>query len=317
MRGPLKIIAGRSHVEFANEICDHLALERSDVELITFSNENQMVKIAENVREADVFVVQTSCPPVSDIIIETFLMLDALKHSSAARVSAVIPYFPYVRSDKKDQPRISIAAQLMAKLHQHSGAQRFLTMELHSPQIQGFFDVPVDQLFPTEIFAQYFKETQDLSNACVVAADVGEAKQMGKYATKLDLPMAIIDKRRIGNTETVAPTHVIGEVEGLDCLIIDDEVASGGTLCSAADFLKEKGAKSVRAAITHPVLSGNAIEKINKSSLDELVVCNTIPLGDKATRCDKITELSVAPLFAKAINNIHNGDSISVLFPEH
>lgn len=316
MRGPLKIIAGSSHAKFAEEICNHLAVTLSDVELITFSNENKMVKVQENVREADVFVVQTSCPPVSDNIIETFLMLDSLKHSSAQRVTAVLPYFPYVRSDKKDQPRISIAAQLMAKLHQQAGANRFLTMELHSPQIQGFFDVPVDQLLPTEVFADYFKKT-DLSNSVVVAADVGEAKQMGKYATKLDLPMAIIDKRRIGNTETVAPAHVIGEVEGKDCLIIDDEVASGGTLCAAADFLKEKGALSVKAAITHPVLSGNAIEKINKSSLDELVVCNTIPLGEKAINCPKITELTVAPLFAKAINNIHNGDSISVLFPDH
>ena len=315
MRGPLKIISGRSHREFAEEICDHLAVQLTDVELITFSNENQMVKIQENVREADVFVVQTSCPPVSDIMIETFLMLDALRHSSAQRVTAVLPYFPYVRSDKKDQPRISIAARLVADLFQTAGADKFLTMEFHSPQIQGFFKVPVDQLLATEVFVKHFRE-EDLSNTVLVAADVGEAKQMGKYATRMDLPMAIIDKRRVGNLEKVVPAHVIGDVDGKDCLLIDDEVASGGTLCAAADFLKTKGAKSIRAAITHPGLSGNAIERINKSQLDELVVTNTIPLGDKAKLTDKIRVLTVAPLFAQAINNIHNGNSISVLFKD-
>lgn len=316
MRGPLKIISGRSHRAFAEEICDHLAVQLTEVELLTFSNENQMVKIKENVRESDVFVVQTSCPPVSDIIMETFLLLDALKHASAERVTGVLPYFPYVRSDKKDQPRISIAARMMADLFEKAGADKFLTMEFHSPQIQGFFKVPVDQLLATEVLVKHFKENYDLSNYVLVAADVGEAKQMGKYANKLDLPMAIIDKRRVGNTEKVVPAHVIGEVEGKDCLIIDDEVASGGTLCAAADFLKERGAQTIRAAITHPVLSGSAIEKINKSKLDELVVTNSIPLGDKANQTDKIQVLTVAPLFAQAINNIHNGNSISVLFKD-
>ncbi|MDX2471320.1 MAG: ribose-phosphate diphosphokinase [SAR324 cluster bacterium] len=316
MRGPLKIIAGRSHREFAQEICDHLAVQLTDVELLTFSNENQMVKIKENVREADVFVIQTSCPPVSDIMMETFLLLDSLKSSSIGRTTAVLPYFPYVRSDKKDQPRISIAAKMAARLYQTAGADRFLTMELHSPQIQGFFDVPVDQLLATEVFVKHFQKT-DLSNSVLVAADVGEAKQMGKYANRLNLPMAIIDKRRVGNKEEVIPTHVIGDVEGKDCLIIDDEVASGGTLCAAANFLKEKGALSICAAITHPVLSGTAIDKINKSQLDQLVVTNTIPLGDKLNHTDKILVLTVAPIFAQAINNIHNGNSISVLFPDY
>ncbi len=313
MLGALKIISGSSHKEFAKDICDHMAVELSEIETVRFSNENMLVRILDNVREADIFVIQTSCSPVSDGIIETCLLLDALKHSSAARVTAVIPYFPYVRSDKKDQPRISIAAKMMANIFQTAGADKFLLMELHSHQIQGFFNVPVDQLLAVDVFCNYLKK-QDLSNHIIVAADVGEAKHLGRYANRLNLPMAIIDKRRIGNTDDVVPTHLIGDVEGMNCLLIDDEIASGGTLCKAADFLKEKGAHSVRAAVVHPVLSGNALDKINASSLDELIVTNTIPLGDKIDKCQKITPLSVAPLFAKAIQRIHNGDSLSVLF---
>ncbi len=290
-----------------------MAMELSRTETVRFSNENMLVKLLDNVREADVFVIQSSCPPVSDNIIETFLLLDALKHSSAARVTAVLPYFPYVRSDKKDQPRISIAAKLMANLHQTAGAQRFLTMDLHSPQIQGFFDVPVDQLLATDVFCEHFKK-KNLAGSVIVAADVGEAKHLGQYANRLNLPMAIIDKRRIGNSDKVVPTHLIGDVEGLNALIIDDEVASAGTLFKATEFLKENGAKTVTAAVVHPILSGKALEKINNSPLDELVVTNTIPVLDKAKKCPKITTLSVAPLFAKAIQRIHNGDSISVLF---
>lgn len=313
MLGALKIIAGSSHTEFAKEICNHMAVELSEIETVHFSNQNMLVRILDNVRETDIFVIQTSCPPVSDNILETCLLLDALKHSSAARVTAVLPYFPYVRSDKKDQPRISIAAKLMARMFQSAGADKFLLMELHSHQIQGFFDVPVDQLLAVDVFCDYLR-LQDLSNYIIVAADVGEAKHLGRYANRLNLPMAIIDKRRIGNTDTVVPTHLIGDVTAKNCLLIDDEIASGGTLCKAADFLKEKGANSVRAAVVHPVLSGNAIEKINASSLDELIVTNTIPLDNKTDLCPKITVLSVAPLFAKAIQRIHNGDSISVLF---
>ncbi len=313
MLGALKIISGSSHKEFAKEICNHMAAELSEIETVHFSNQNMLVRILDNVREADIFVIQTSCPPVSDNVLETCLLLDALKHSSAARVTAVLPYFPYVRSDKKDQPRVSIAAKLMARMFQTAGADKFLLMELHSHQIQGFFDVPVDQLLAVDVFCDYLR-LQDLSNYIIVAADVGEAKHLGRYANRLNLPMAIIDKRRIGNTDTVVPTHLIGDVTDKNCLLIDDEIASGGTLCKAADFLKEKGANSVRAAVVHPVLSGNAIEKINASSLDELIVTNTIPLENKTKLCPKITVLSVAPLFAKAIQRIHNGDSISVLF---
>ncbi|PCI29682.1 MAG: ribose-phosphate pyrophosphokinase [SAR324 cluster bacterium] len=313
MQAPLKIISGTSHPSFTQEICEHLSTEVSDIETIVFSNQNMLVRILENVREADIFVVQTSCPPVSDNIMETFLLLDALKHSSAARVTAVLPYFPYVRSDKKDQPRISIAARLMANLLQTAGAQKFLTMDLHSPQIQGFFDVPVDQLLATDVICDYYK-SQNLENFVLVAADVGESKALGRYANRLNLPMAIIDKRRIGNTDTVVPTHLIGDVAGKHALLIDDEVASAGTLCKAAEFLKRKGALTVNAAAVHPVLSGNALERITESALDELIVTNTLPVADKAAQCPKIKVLSVAPLFASAIQRIHSGESISVLF---
>jgi ribose-phosphate pyrophosphokinase len=313
MLGPLKIFSGSAHINFARDICRFMATELSPAETIHFSNENMLVKLLDNVREADVFVIQSSCPPVSDNIIETFLLLDALKHSSAARVTAVLPYFPYVRSDKKDQPRISIAAKLLSKLHQTAGANRFLTMDLHSPQIQGFFDVPVDQLLATDVFCDYFRK-KSLENYVIVAADVGEAKHLGRYANRLNLPMAIIDKRRIGNSDTVVPTHLIGDVNGMNTLIIDDEVASGGTLVKAAEFLKENGAETVTAAVVHPVLSGSAIDKVNNSPLDELVVTDTIPIRERAVQCPKIKILSVAPMFAKAIQRIHNGDSISVLF---
>ncbi|MGK0288886.1 MAG: ribose-phosphate pyrophosphokinase [bacterium] len=313
MIGPLKVLSGSSHPEFAKEICKHMSIDLTPTETINFSNENMLVKVLDNVRESDVFVIQTSCPPVSDGIMETFLLLDALKHSSAARVTAVLPYFPYVRSDKKDQPRISIAARLMADLLTTAGADRVLTMELHSPQIQGFFHIPVDQLLATEIICDYFRK-KDLTDYVIVAADVGEAKHLGRYANRLNLPMAIIDKRRLGNTDSVVPTNLIGDVKGKNALIIDDEVASAGTLCSAAEFLKEKGALAVSAAITHPVLSGNAIERIKNSEIDELVVTNTIPLEEKIKDCSKIIPLSVAGLFAKAIHRIHDGDSLSTLF---
>lgn len=313
MLGPLKIISGSSHIQFSQAICNNMAIELSKTETIRFSNENLFVRILDNVREADVFVIQTSCSPVSEGIIEMFLILDALKHSSAARVTAVLPYFPYVRSDKKDQPRISIAARLMADLFETAGADRILTMELHSPQIQGFFRIPVDQLFATDVICDYFKN-KDLENYVIVAADVGEAKHLGRFANRLNLPIAIIDKRRLGNTDTVVPTNIIGNVQGKNALIIDDEVASAGTLCAAAEFLKENGAQNVSAAIVHPVLSGNAIERINESVLDELVVTDTIPVQQHIQHCDKLVPLSVAPLFAKAIHRIHNGDSLSILF---
>lgn len=313
MSRPIKIIAGASHTDFANEICKLLGTDLCRSRTIRFSNDNMMVRIEENVREADVFVIQTSTYPVSDNIIEMLLMMDALKYASAGRITAVLPYFPYVRSDKKDQPRISIAARLMGDLIKAAGASRLLTMDLHSSQIQGFFDFPSDQLFAVDIFCDYFKK-RDLSNYVIVAPDVGESKHLGEYANNLNLPIAIIDKRRQGNSELTVPTTLIGDVKDKHCLIIDDEVSSGSTLVGATKFLIENKAAKVSAAIVHGVLSGQAMQKIEDSLLEEIVITNSIPVSNRKFLSSKIVCLSVAPLFAKAIAHIHTGQSVSLLF---
>lgn len=313
MRRELKIFSGSSHPELAKAICEYNEIPLGASEIIKFSNENIMVRLLENVRGSDVFVVQTSCPPVNEGIMEMLIMIDALRYASAERITAVIPYFPYARSDKKDKPRISITARLMADLLQTAGAHRVLTMDLHSPQIQGFFHVPIDQLIAAPLICDYFRN-KDLSNAVLVAGDVGESKSIGRYANRLNLPIAIIDKRRDGDDEKARAVHLIGDVQGKDALIIDDEIASGGTLLEAVQFLKRYGVTSVSAAAVHPVLSGRAVERLHQIELDELVVTNTIPLGGKQSQYDKFKVLSVAPLLGDAIMRIHNGDSVSKLF---
>ncbi|MBI1389533.1 MAG: ribose-phosphate diphosphokinase [bacterium] len=308
----LKVFAGLSNRPLAREICQFLDIPLGEVEIIEFKNENLFVKIAENVRECDVFVIQTSTSPVNTRLIEMLLMIDALKHASAARITAVLPYFPYVRSDKKDQPRISIAARLMADLLDAAGADRILTMNLHSFQIQGFFRMPADHLLATPVLIDYFRKT-DLENTVVVAPDAGSAKRAEKYATLLDLPMAIVDKRRIGNQDHAVAKHIIGEVKGKRALIFDDEISTGGSLVNTADILAEQGVTDIRAGVIHPVLCGEAVERIQNSNISEVIVTNTIPVeGEK--KIDKIKVLSVAKMFAKAINRIHNGESVSVLF---
>jgi ribose-phosphate pyrophosphokinase len=311
MNGALKVFAGGSHPELANEICRHLAITLGRSSTIRFSNENLMVQIEENVRGADVFVIQTSAPPVNEHIIELLIFIDALKHASAGRITAVIPYFPYVRSDKKDKPRISITARLMADLLQTAGADRVVTMDLHAPQAQGFFRIPVDHLQATPIIADYLM-SQDLSNCVLVAGDAGEAKEVGRYANRLHLPMAIVDKRRYDDTERAVATNLIGDVAGKHAIIVDDEVSTGGTLIEAAKFLLDKGAARVTAAFTHAVLAGPAVTRLNDSPIERLTFTNTIPLQGKASA--KFQVLSVAELFAKAIRRIHDGDSLSALF---
>lgn len=308
----LKVFAGSSHPELAHEICENLGMELGKSEIIQFSNENLFVKILENVREADVFVIQTSSPPLSDNLMELFIMIDALKHASAKRITAVLPYFPYTRSDKKDQPRISITARLLADLIETSGANRVITMDLHAPQVQGFFRIPADQMRAIPIIVEYLKNS-DLSNTVLVAGDAGEIKDVTRYANRLNLPIAIIDKRRFGNDEKPKAVNIIGEVEGKNALIIDDEIASGGTLLEATSFLLKHGVKDVTFACTHPVLSGSAIKKLENSPLKEIVVTNTIPVP-KEKRIPRIKVLSVASLLANAIKNIHGGESVSALF---
>jgi ribose-phosphate pyrophosphokinase len=310
---PLKIFSGSSHPLLAQEICDHLGLPLGKATTTRFSNENLKIKIEENVREQDVFVVQTACPPLSEHIIELLIMIDALKHASARRVTAVIPYFFYARSDKKDEPRISITARLMADLLAAAGADRVLTMDLHSPQIQGFFSIPADQLTAVPALCQRLLEQIDPANAVVIAADVGEAKDAGRFAKRLELPLAIIDKRRTGDDENARPVHVIGDIAGRHCVLVDDEIATGGTLFNATDFLLERGARSVSAAVVHPVLSGRARQRLDSSRLERLLVTNTLPIPDVELH-PKLEVLSLARELATAILHIHDGRSVSALF---
>jgi ribose-phosphate pyrophosphokinase len=311
MQQRIKIFAGTSHPQLAQSICDAIDLPLSKSEVVKFANENLMVRILENVRGCDVFYVQSSAPPVNEALVETLIAIDALKGASATRVTAVLPYLPYSRSDKKDQPRISITARLVADLLQTAGADRVLTMDLHAAQIQGFFHVPVDQLTGAPVLCDYLKNL-DLSTCVLVAGDVGEAKDIGKFANALNLPVAIVDKRRYGNDDRAVATNLIGEVAGKHAIIVDDEIATGGTVIEATNFLMSRGALSVKVAATHAVLSGPAVERINNSVLDRVIVTDTIPLRDK--KSSRIEVLSVAPLFAKAIRRIHDGDSISDLF---
>ena len=309
----LRVFSGSAHPALARAICEVLGVRLGRAHTIRFSNENLKIKIDENVREADVFVVQPSCPPVSEGLVELLILIDALKSASARRVTAVLPYYPYARSDKKDEPRISITARLVADLLQTAGADRILTIDLHSPQIQGFFRMPSDHLTAVPLLCQHLRRQGDLEQAGVVAADVGEAKDAGGFAKRLNLPLAIVDKRRSGDDERAEVRQVVGEVEGRDCLLVDDEIATGGTIFEATDFLLRVGARSVQAAVVHPVLSGPAITRLRASPLARLTVSDTIPLSPEK-QDPKIQVLSVAGLLGEAILRIHDGRSVSDLF---
>lgn len=320
MYGEMIIFSGSSHPGLASAIASRLGCRLGRSQVIKFSNENLMVRIEDNVREKDVFVIQTSAPPVNENLVELLIFLDALKYASAARVTAVLPYFPYCRSDKKDEPRISIAARLMADLIQTAGADRVLTMDLHSPQIQGFFRVPADQLLAAPIFFDYFNQVlfreESKEDFVLVMGDHGAAKQFSYYFDELRLPVAILDKFRADHSERPIIRQVIGHVSGKSALIIDDEIASGGTLIEAAKFLKAAGAKRILAAAVHPVLSGNAVEKLLDSPIERIIVGDTVPVHHKVKdHKDRFVVLDLSPLFARAIECIHNGDSLSDLFP--
>jgi ribose-phosphate pyrophosphokinase len=309
---PLKVFSGSSHRGLAESICQELGIKLGRSHTVTFSNENMMVQIDENVRECDVFVIQTSTSPVHTHFFELLMMCHALRSASAARITAVMPYIPYIRSDKKDRPRISITARLIADLLETAGVDRVLTMDLHTPQAQGFFGIPVDQLLGAGPICDRLKR-ENLDNWILVAADVGEAKDIGRYANRLDLPFAIIDKRRFGDDEKPKAVNLIGNVEGKTALIVDDEIASGGTLTQASAFLKKHGAERVIATATHPIFSNDAADRIEQAFIEKVIVTNTIPLRDDQLN-DKIEVLSVADLFASAIARIHDGRSVSALF---
>ncbi len=313
MTNNIKLIAGTSHTEFTEAIGTHLGIPLTQTEITRFGNENIMFQCKENVRESDVFVVQTSCSGLSDYIVELLIIIDALKHASARRITAVLPYFFYARSDKKDRPRISITARLMADVLETAGANRVLTMNLHSPQVGGFFRIPVDQLNATPLVCDRLRSTTSLSNSVLVASDVSEAKDLREYANRLNLPIAIVDKRRVNDDEQAQAVGLIGEVEGKNALLVDDEIASGGTMLEAARFLLEHGVQRIEAAAVHPVLSGRAYERIENSTIERLIVTDSIPL-DEERRNSKIETVTVAPLFAEAIKAIHSGYSVSKLF---
>lgn len=313
MPNDIKLISGTSHEQISRDIAEHLGLPLTKTEIIRFGNENIMFQCKENVRESDVFVVQSSCSPLSDYIVELLIIIDALKHASARRITAVLPYFFYARSDKKDRPRISITARLMADLLETAGADRVLTMNLHSPQVGGFFRIPVDQLNATPLVCDHLRNTTSLSNSVLVASDVSEAKDLREYANRLDLPIAIVDKRRVSDDERPQAVGLIGDVEGKNALLVDDEIASGGTMLEAARYLKQHGVQRIEAAAVHPVLSGRAHERISDSPIERLVVTDTIPMSTDEPS-DKIETITVAPLFAEAIKAIHSGYSVSTLF---
>jgi ribose-phosphate pyrophosphokinase len=310
----LQLFSGRSHPQLARDICDHLGIPLGRSKTVRFANDNLFVKIEENVREKDIFVLQTARAPVNDHLIELCMMIDALRHASAARITAVIPYYFYVRSDKKDEPRISVTARLVADLLAAAGANRVLTMTLHSDQIQGFFRMPADQLSAVPLVCDYFAD-RDLADFVVAAPDAGSARRAGAYAERLKLPLAIGDKRRTGNhDETSTIQGIVGDVQGRKALLFDDEIATGGSMVNLANYLHDHfGVEEVYAGAAHGVLVGDALERLSQPPFKEVVVTDTLPAPEGADRCN-LTQVSVAELFAKAIRAIHTGESVSALF---
>ena len=310
----LKVFTGNAHPALAKEVVKYLDMPLGKCEVFEFSNENIFVKILENVRGRDTFVIQPICSPVQKSLVELLIMLDALKRASAERITAVVPYYAYGRSDKKDQPRVPITARLVADLLTVAGADRLLTVDLHAPQIQGFFNIPVDELTAMYMLSDYFKE-KNIDDLVVVAADIGISKRARDAAERLNSPLAIIEKRRIDNNDQAEALNVIGDVEGKTTLIFDDEVLTGGTLVNDVHVLLERGAKEVYACCTHPLFAGQAIKRINESPIKELVVTNTVPVTD-GKQLSKITVLSIAPLLGEAIRRIHTGESVGALFEQ-
>jgi ribose-phosphate pyrophosphokinase len=312
MNDALRIFSCGSNAALTNEICERLGIAASPLTISRFSNDNLHVQIRENVRERDVFVIQSFSEPVSDHIMELMITLDALRSASARRVTAVIPYYSYARSDKKDAPRISITGRLIADMLVTAGADRVLTMDLHADQVHGFFSVPVDHLSAIPIIVDHFRKTHDLSSIVAVATDAGGAKRVGRFSERLGVPMAIIDKRRVSDTD-VKQGQVVGDVSGRDVVIFDDEIATAGTLVATIDTLQAAGARSIHVGAVHGVLCGPAIERLRDADIQSIVVTNTVHVPEHK-RLDKLTVLSVAPLIGAAIERIHSGESVGALF---
>jgi ribose-phosphate pyrophosphokinase len=308
----LKVFTGNAHPNLAKEVAEYLEMELGKADVFKFSNENIFVRILENVRQRDTFVVQPISSPVNKSLVELLIMIDALKRASAGRITAVVPYYGYGRTDKKDQPRVPITARLIADLLTTAGANRLLTVDLHAAQIQGFFSIPVDELTALFLMRDYFQKRK-WDNLVVVATDIGISKRARDLATKLRAPLAIVEKRRIDNNDKAETLNVIGEVEGSVALTVDDEIDTASSLTGVVSALKERGAKEVYACCTHPVFSSQAIQLIDSCPVMEVVVTDTIPVTGKK-KVDKLTVLPIAPLLGEAIRRIHTGHSVGAMF---
>ncbi|MEA2204115.1 MAG: ribose-phosphate pyrophosphokinae [Blastocatellia bacterium] len=310
--GGIKIFSGNAHPALSQEICHELSCDPGRAMAERFSDGEFNFQIDENVRGGDVFIIQPTCPPTDSNLMELLVMLDAFRRSSAERVTAVIPYYGYARSDKKDRPRVPISAKLVANLLTIAGAQRILAIDLHAAQIQGFFDIPVDHLYSAPVMIGYYQQNL-LPKLTVVAPDTGGAERARAYAKRLNADLALCDKRR-EKANVAEVMNVVGDVDGRSCLIVDDMCDTGGSLTKVAKALKENGAERIHACFTHAVLSGRAVEHLEASDIEQIVITNTIPLHDAACESKKIKVLSIAPLLAKAIKSIHEETSVSSLF---
>jgi len=308
----LKVFSGSANPDLAHEICEYLRCGMGKASMTRFSDGEIYFQIEENVRGADVFIVQPSCTPVDSNLMELFLMIDAFKRSSARRITAVLPYFGYDRQDRKDKPRVPISSKLVSDLLVASGTHRLLTMDLHAPQIQGFFSIPVDHLFAAPVLVDHFQKL-NLPKLTVVSPDAGGVERARAFAKRLHAELAMVNKRRL-EANVAQVMNVIGDVDGQNCLVVDDMIDTAGTLVKTVEALKNNGAVKVYACATHPVLSGPAVDRIEKSQLEEVIVTNTIPLSAEQRKCKKIRTLSVAKLLGEAVKAIHDETSVSGLF---
>ena len=308
----IKIFACKSAEKFTQEICDYLKLPMGQIDILKFKNDNTFVQIKESVREEDIYIIQTTMPPVNERVMELLIVIDAFKRASAKSINVVLPYYIYSRSDKKDQPRIPVTAKLMQQLLEAAGATRVITCDLHNPAIQAYFNINCDRLSAQNILQKYFKE-KNLKDMVIVATDAGSSKKAYKYSEYFGCPIALIDKRRAGNDDKAIATTVIGDVENKEAIIFDDEVDTAGSLIETAKILERFHAKEIYAGCTHGILSADAVKRIEESPIKELVITNTVPLPDEK-KIDKIKVLTIAPLFAEAIKRIHEAEPIGELF---
>lgn len=308
----IKIFACNSAEDFTKEICDYLKLEMGKIKFMKFKNDNTFVQVLETVRDQDVYLIQTIKPPVNERIMELLIAIDAMKRASARRINVVLPYFPYSRSDKKDQPRVPITAKLMASIIEAAGATRVITCDLHNPAIQAYFNnINCDRLTAQNLLQEYVKE-KNLDNMVVVATDAGSSKKAYKYSEYLKCPLALIDKRRDGNDDKAIASNVIGNVTGKSAVIFDDEIDTAGSIIETVNVLEKNGAKQIFVGATHGILSGPAIERIKSSNITEVILSNTVPITDEK-KIDKITILSIAPLFAETIKRLNEGKPLGEL----